>query len=263
MKGAICYYSGFGNTKLACRYIAGNIDVPFDLVDVVKEKEINLELYDVVGFATFTDFFGPPHLFQAFIEGLRQQKNKLAFVFNTYGAISGKTLRVLQRSVAAKGFEVIAGHSLHTPESYPPMIARGMGAEEAPDEKGMSEFDAFISELGQLLERAKAGEKIKRQRVRIGFWNSIWPTVSRTRARKDMGEKYVDESLCQECGICEKQCPYQAIHLGPKPVFDMSKCYGCWRCYNLCPERAIYTEKFRGEPYYPKPNDQLKRKLRV
>ena len=169
MKGIICYYSGFGNTKLACRYIAGNTDVPFDLVDVVKEKEINWELYDVAGFATFTDFFGPPYLFQAFIEGLPQQESKLAFVFNTYGAISGKTLRVLEGSVAAKGFEVIAGHSLHTPESYPPMIARGMGAEEAPDEEGMSEFDTFISELGQLLERAKAGQKIKGQRVRIGL----------------------------------------------------------------------------------------------
>ncbi|MCP4543565.1 MAG: hypothetical protein GY832_41155 [Chloroflexi bacterium] len=263
MKGIVYYYSGFGNTKLACQYITGNVGVSFDLVDIVKEKEIDLEPYDIVGFATFTDFFGPPHLFQTFIDELPQQKEKLAFVFNTYGAISGKTLRILQRSVTAKGFEVIAGHSLNTPESYPPMIARGMGAEKAPAEEQMSEFDAFISELGQLLEQAKAGQKIGEKRVRLGFWNSIWPTASRTKARKDMGTKYVDESLCKECSICEKHCPYKAIHLEPKPAFDMAKCYGCWRCYNLCPERAIYTEKFRGEPYYPRSNDQLKEKLSI
>ena len=219
MKGIICTYSGTGNTRLACRYIAGHLQVPFDLVDVVVEHEVDLESYDIVGFATFTDFWGPPYLFQCFVEGLPQQAGKLAFVFNTYGAMSGKTLRVLERSVAARGFRVIAGHSLHTPENYPPMIARGMGAEGAPGEAEMAGFDAFISELGQLLERAQDGQEIEGQKVRIGWLNSILPNFARTKARKDMGDKYVDASLCTECGACEKQCPYGAIRLDPKPVF--------------------------------------------
>ncbi len=263
MKGVIYYYSGAGNTRLACRYIAGNINVPFDLVDVVKKKEVDLEPYDVVGFATFTDFWAPPYLFQAFIEGLPQQEGKLAFVFNTYGMLSGKTLRILERTAAAKGFVVIAGYSLHTPESYPPAISRGRGAEEMPNEKKLGDFDTFISELGQFLERAEEGQKIERQRVSIGLVNSILPPFPRTMARRDMGDKAVDESLCTECGTCEKGCPYKAIRLDPKPVFDVDTCYGCWRCYNRCPERAIYTEKFRGRPYYPRPNDQLKEKLEI
>jgi len=263
MKGVICYYSGSGNTKLACKYIAGNIKVPFDLVDVVEEKDMDLEPYDVVGFATFTDFFGPPHLFQAFVESLPRQAGKLAFVFNTFGAMSGKTLRVLAKNVAAKGFAVIAGYSLHTPESYPPMIARGMGAKEAPDEKRIKAFDRFISELGELFERAQAGSKIEKKKVRIGLFNSILPMRSRTKAREDMGKKYVDEALCEMCGVCEQGCPYGAIRLDPQPVFDMSQCYGCWRCYNRCPQQAIYTDKFRGGPYYPRPNEQLRKRLKV
>jgi ferredoxin len=262
MKGVICYYSGSGNTRLACRYIAGHLDVPFDLVDVVKKKEVGLETYDVVGFATFTDFGGPPYLFQTFIEGLPQQQDKLAFVFNTYGFWSVKTLRILERTVAAKGFNVIAGHSLQTPESYPPMIAQGRGAEDAPDEKKMSGFDTFISEIEQLLRNAKEGQRIEARRVRIGLLGSILPAFPRTRARADMGEKVVDESLCTECGTCEKGCPYEAIRMEPKPIFDQERCYGCWRCYNRCPEHAIYTEKYRG-PYYSKPNDQLREKLKV
>lgn len=263
MKGVILHYSGSGNTKVACKYIVGHIKVPFDLVDVVKEKEVDLDPYGVVGFATFTDFGGPPYLFQTFIEGLPQQEGKPAFVFNTYGFASGKTLRVLERKVAAKGFDVIAGHSLHTPESYPPMIARGRGYEGAPNEKEMRAFDTFISESGQLLGRVEAGQDLQRKKMRIGLVNRILPSFPRTRARQDMGEKYVDESLCDECGVCEKRCPYGAVRLDPKPVFDMSKCYGCWRCYNQCPEQAIYTEKYRGGPHYPRPNDQLRQKLRV
>ncbi len=122
---------------------------------------------------------------------------------------------------------------------------------------------AFISQLGQLLERAKNGQSVEKKKVSIGLLNSLLPLHARTTARQDMGEKYVDAALCQECGTCQKGCPYGAIRLEPKPVFDMTKCYGCWRCYNRCPQRAIYTTKYRGEPHYPRPNDQLKAKLAV
>ncbi|MEW5816795.1 MAG: EFR1 family ferrodoxin [Spirochaetota bacterium] len=261
MKGLICYYSGSGNTKLACEYIAKSQGIPFELVDIVKEKEVDFKPYDIAGFATFTDFGGPPYLFEAFVQGLPMQEGKPAFVFNTYGFISGKTLRTMERQVSGKGFTVLAGYSLHTPESYPPMIAGGRGNEEAPDVKEMEAFNAFAKELEKHLENLGKGRRISGKTIRIGLLNSIIPKLSRTTAKRDMGDKYVDESLCTECGTCERLCPYKAIRMSSKPVFDMEKCYGCWRCYNKCPERAIYTNKFRGAPHYPKPNESLKKKL--
>jgi hypothetical protein len=32
--------------------------------------------------------------------------------------------------------------------------------------------------------------------------------------------------------------------------------------YYRCPEHAIYTDKFRGGPYYPRPNESLRTKLK-
>jgi NAD-dependent dihydropyrimidine dehydrogenase PreA subunit/flavodoxin len=263
MKGAICYYSGTGNTKLACAYIADRIGVPFELIDVAKVREVDLVPYDVVGLATFADGAGPPQLFLTFVEELAQQAGKPAFVFNTYGAVSGKTLRLLEGAATDKGFRVFAGHSLHTPESYPPMIARGMGAEGAPNRKEMGRFDAFVSDLGRSLNGAGEGDSGGPGRVRIGLFNGLLPTRQRTWARDDMGEKHVDEDLCTECGTCERGCPYAAIRLDPKPVFDQRRCYGCWRCYNRCPEQAIYTDRFRGGPFYPGPNDHVRQALHV
>lgn len=262
-KGILCYYSGSGNTRLACKYIVGRLTFPFDLLDVVQNSKVDLEPYGVVGFATFTDFLAPPYFYRAFIERLPRQKSRPAFVFNTYGSYSGQTLRILEKTVTAKGFVVIAGQSLHTPESYPPMIARGKGAEDMPDEEQMKDLDAFISDLGQRLEQVQKRQRVEGKRLRIGLLNSMLPALPRTTARRDMGHKFVDETLCTECGTCEKGCPYEAIRLEPKPVFDTSKCYGCWRCYNRCPMHAISTEKYSNGPYYPKPLDQLTEKLRI
>ncbi len=264
MKGVICTYSGSGNTKLACRYIAKNVrNVELGLFNIVKGGTIDLTQYDIVGLAAFTDFFAPSQVVQTFVEGLPQQNGKPAFVFNTFGFISGKTIKVLEKWADARGFRVVAGYSLHTPESYPPMIARGQANADAPNEKEMTRFNEFITELGQLCAALDGGQPVTNKKISVGLLNRLMPTSARTQARKDMGEKYVDESLCTQCGTCEKGCPYQAIKLAPFPAFDMDKCYGCWRCYNRCPQQAIYTEKFRGGPFYPKPVEQLKAKLQV
>ena len=263
VNGAICYYSGSGNTALACRYVAAGMEsIEFDLIDITVAEAIDTDAYDVIGFAAFTDFFGPSQVFLDFVDRLPHQDGKLAFVLSTHGFISGKTLRAMESAVTARGFRVVAGHALHTPESYPPMIMRGRANEQAPNPKEQSEFDIFISDLRRLLLDSQAGRGAGRQ-VRIGLLNSLMPSRPRTSARKDMGEKFVDEALCTECGICEKGCPYGAIRLDPKPVFDMNKCYGCWSCYNHCPEQAIYTNKFRGVGHYPRPIDALKDKLRT
>ncbi|MBU0493530.1 MAG: EFR1 family ferrodoxin [Chloroflexi bacterium] len=264
MKGLICYYSGSGNTRLACRYIAAHVEqAEVDLLDIAKGQAANLVPYDMVGFAAFTDFWGPSALFLRFVEGLPGQENKLAFVFNTYGFVSGKTLRVMERAVSAQGFRVVMGHSLHTPESYPPMIVGGRGNEDAPNDKEMRAFAAFIAELDRVLEEAAAGGEVKKRGVPIGLLNRLLPVPARTRARAGMGVKYVDEALCTECGVCARVCPYEAIELSPKPVVDMTRCYGCWACYNRCPEKAIYTAKYRGIGHYPKPDERLRAKLGV
>jgi ferredoxin len=262
LKGIICYYSGSGNTKLACRYLAKHIaDIEFDLFDITRGGVPDLDLFDIVGFATFTDFFGPPHLLYTFVNSLSRQQGKPAFALNTYGNITAGTLGALVRLVKSKGFHVIAGHSLHLPESYPPMVATGNGNEQAPDEKELAAFDGFIATLNQLLGKLQSGRSITGHKLKIGLVNRLLPAPPRWLSRKMMVGKSVDESLCIECGVCKKRCPYGAIELVPKPVFDASKCNACWACYNHCPKQAIYTRRYRGVGHYPKPIDQLREKL--
>jgi ferredoxin/flavodoxin len=263
MRSAICYYSGSGNTKLACEYIAARLGIEFDLVDILADGTVDLGPYDLVGLAAPTDFRGVPQRFETFVAELPLQGGKPAFVLNTYGFASGRTLSNLAEQATARGFSVVGSHSLRMPENYPPMIAIHLAFADRPNRKEMDGFDSFVAELHEVSGRIERGEAVEAREARIGLRNSMSSSAKRTAARDDMGEKFVDAKLCNECGTCATRCPYGAIVLSPLPVFDMTACRGCWRCYNQCAQHAIYTKKFRGGPYYPRPSDLTRETLRT
>jgi ferredoxin/flavodoxin len=263
MKGIICYYSGSGNTKLAISYI--NKQIPsceFELFNIMNNETPDFSKFNIVGFATFADFWSAPQLMHTFFNGIEQQKGKPAFVFNTYGFISGKTLKSLSDLAKNKGFNVISGCSLHTPENFPPMRKRNMAFDHAPKPKEFEQFNKFIDFLSDQISSIIAGDTPRSVPIKTGIMGIIFPKFSRKQSKKDFGIQNVKNDICTECGKCKKVCPYDAIKLSPKPVFDHEKCFGCWACYNHCPSQAIFTPKFNGNYQYPKPINELVEKLK-
>lgn len=52
---------------------------------------------------------------------------------------------------------------------------------------------------------------------------------------------YVDEKYCVACGVCEKNCPLNAITVskGIYALVDLAKCVGCGKCGKVCPASVI------------------------
>jgi ferredoxin len=241
-----------GNTKLACEFIAARLGDPVDLFDVTAAAEQDLTPYDIVGLATFTDFGGIPRLFERYLAGLPDQGGKPAFCLNTYGFASGRTASDLAAAAAGAGFAVVGSHSLRMPESYPPMIALGLGFAGQPSARRVRGFRRFVDGLPSAVSAHAS--------ARLPLLARLSPSRTRTTARDDMGLKHVDEAVCTQCGTCERGCPYGAITLAPHPQFDQARCFGCWRCYNRCPAHAISTNRFHG-PYYPHPSEHAREAL--
>ena len=262
MRCLFCYFSGSGNTRLACNFIAGKIQaVEFDFFDILKKKPLDFSGYDLVGFAAFADFWGPSPVFKTFINSLPSCPGKPAFVFNSFGMLSGATLRVMRDLVAKKGFKVIAGHALHMPENIATMILSGKANEQAPNPKEMEAFGGFIDDLAM---RCSTPEALRRAPdFKVPPLTRFLPAMPRFIGKLAMGPKFVDSTLCTHCGLCMTKCPYGAITMADFPVFDEKKCMTCWACYNHCPTRAIYTKKYRGKGHYPSPIAAVRDKLKV
>ncbi len=263
MKLCIYYYSLTGNTLLGCKYIASKLNVDSVVYHNILNKETpNPNDFDLVGFACFTDNWQPPELFCSYIDTLPQIQGTAAFIFNTYGCISGKTLSTLTKHLGDKGFTVHIGHSLHTPENYPPMIKMGLGFKNAPNVKELLAFNGFIDSLNDIIIDIE--ERCPAIPFKLKVIDKLVPKKVPAFLDNQMRAKSVHENLCNQCGVCEKGCPVQAITLNETtPTFAEELCHKCWSCYNKCSKKAIYTKGFDGIAHYPRAHSGLKQKLRV
>ena len=261
MKGIVYYYSSTGNTKLVVNYLKNHIkNMTIDLCDIANDSIISPESYDLVGFASFAEYLGPPTFMNRFIKTLDLQNEKPAFILNTYAGFTGPTQTEFAKQVGARKFHVFAGHSFLTPMNYPPMRRNGKLSDNAPSEKDMKGLDDFIHKIDEGILKIKSGDKLKPLLSPLSI-KRLAPSMSRDKVKKDFGEQAIDKELCVNCGNCARVCAYKAIELKPNPVVDHEKCNGCWACYNTCPRKAITTKDFKGEHQYKGPSKELIEKL--
>ncbi len=52
---------------------------------------------------------------------------------------------------------------------------------------------------------------------------------------------WVNQEMCNGCGICIDECPVEAITLNEmnKAQIDEESCIRCAKCHDVCPEEAV------------------------
>ena len=71
----------------------------------------------------------------------------------------------------------------------------------------------------------------------------------------------VDKEICAKCGLCELNCPYNAIQLKDDGAeVNEILCRGCGTCLANCPSEAI-TLRYYREPQYEKQIDAILEEL--
>ncbi|TXT62826.1 MAG: CoB--CoM heterodisulfide reductase iron-sulfur subunit A [Promethearchaeota archaeon] len=87
--------------------------------------------------------------------------------------------------------------------------------------------------------------------------SSLARLMSKEKFQIQLIRATVDKEKCAECGLCELNCPYNAINLieGGAEVSEIL-CRGCGTCLANCPSEAI-TLRYYREPQYEKQIDAL------
>lgn len=172
-----------------------------------------------------------------FLENLPMVEGAVAVPFVTWGqACSGLALWQMANALMAKGFslagaaKVLAVHSMMWRVKNPP----GGGHPDQEDRRRLLEM------VDRLLEGFESGNP-----PLIGIERLDYQPDEQSEQIKEkiagpwkIVPKSVKQDACTQCGICEQECPVDAIALDPYPEFD-NTCCDCFNCIRLCPEDAF------------------------
>lgn len=145
-KAVIFYYSiHHGNTKKVAEAIAKQL--PVDLVRIPAQEPVNLEGYDLVGFASgvYMSEFGKP--IQRFAEQLAGLAGKSCFTLYTCGAPKGEYAGAFAAQLQTKGAHVVGGWHCRGFDTYGPFRLIGGLAKGRPNEADITGAIAFVQAL--------------------------------------------------------------------------------------------------------------------
>ena len=145
-KAAILYYSiHHENTKRVVEAVSEQL--PIDLIRIPAQEPVNLEGYDLVGFASgvYMSEFGKP--IQRFVEARADLSGKSCFTLYTCGAPKGEYVGAFETLLHSKGANVIGGWHCRGFDTFGPFKLVGGIAKGRPNEADLAGAVAFVKAL--------------------------------------------------------------------------------------------------------------------
>ncbi|MGN1138886.1 MAG: EFR1 family ferrodoxin [Ruminococcus sp.] len=207
----VYYFSGSGHSFAVAKYICRQLKCEIAEIDG-KSKSLSTEKTAVVVFPVYCQNIPKP--VKIFLQNIT---SKYIVLIATYGKISyGNVLYEAQKLV---GGEVIAG-------AYIPMGHTFLNGDYS--------FDTAV--LSPIIERIKSPQRVHIPKTHKNPLSNIFPAF-----RSRISVEIIKNKDCNNCCICEKNCPVEAFKDGR----TNSKCIRCLRCVTNCPQHALQYKNRR------------------
>ncbi len=222
MKYTQIIFSPTGGTARVSKILADALTTECETIDLMKSENAETFGAEDVCVIAMPVFSGRvPAVAVERMKALSANGSR-AIIVAVYGnrAIDDALVEMLDE-VKACGFKVIAaikavaGHSI--------MRQYGVGRPDAEDKADLQGFAKSI------LEKLASGKDSEPSVP----GNRPYKTPAALPMRPKRNKK------CNQCGLCEKQCPVGAIDLTRKNPVDKDLCITCMHCVSICPKQAV------------------------
>ena len=201
---AVVFYSNTGQSKLVAEYLANKLSYP--LIPIGSAGQC----YDCLVLVFPVHCQNAPSVVESF---LSKTTSKYTVLVATYGKMcTGNVLCELQNKYK---MNIIAGAYIPSKHTY-------------------LENDEDVTDLEKLRPLI---EKIQTSSCAVTFpklyKNPLANAFPNLRGR--LGVKLIKNEKCNACGLCEANCPLNAISCG----VPNKNCIRCLRCVKVCPTDAL------------------------
>jgi len=255
----LLYFSGTGNSYKvfdACKDIFIQNGCNVTLSSITDKSHISDDA-DLIGFCFPVYAFGIPRICRKYLSSLPKSKDPVnTFVLITAGDPEESGFSVYESTaiLKRKGFNITYSDVIHMPANWTVSL------------NPPSKEDAQII-ITNGVRRAK---EIAQDIFNGGLHHHVFnypPRYSKIGFYKDyylfkwlgvtnLWRDFRTDTTCDACGLCEKLCPTESIHIvNGKPEWS-NTCEQCMRCVNYCPKQAIFQKKegsIKGKNIYYEP----------
>ena len=251
-KAFVVYSSPAGTTRHVAQVIINTLNDlgceprAYNLGDRTNRSKLNSEVKDLmndcclwIGSPVYFGYSVPPII--EFIEQLPVNEGGFAVPFVTFGGVtSGIALYEMGKMLNEKGYAIIGSAKILAIHSGMLQCENPLG-EGHPD----SDDDSMIINLVRKVNSKLLSKPVQTLTLEnLNYQQKDLRETMQKRSFKEVKQKapprQLDKEACTQCGICEENCPTQAIKSDPYPQFG-DECILCYNCVRLCQEKAIKT----------------------
>lgn len=247
----IYYFSGTGNAKYAAENIiaiAQKNGIKTKLFDISKDKPKHnaIDENTLIGFCFPTHGFNAPPIVLKYISKF-PKRNLDVFLLNTRAGmklfkihtpgLGGIALWLPAIILFLKGYKIKGFRPLDLPSNW---ISLHPGLSSKAKNFIVSKCNATLSNF---TNRILQGKRILNGFIWLPLDIAVLPIsfAYYLYGRYAIAKTFFANYDCNNCGLCIKNCPLNAIKLKNNRPFWTFKCESCMKCMNNCPKRAIET----------------------